>query len=438
MLTRTRSWLAKFLAKWLGAIERPLDEVLCERLSVKDFGAKGDGVTDDTEAIKAAISASLDYFDKHNIRMPIYFPSGGYRTSATLRFPRNAGPIQCDNGTVFQNIGNEMTFPCMIIEGGARKHTLGTFDRYQAAFIVLGNTHNIEFQTISRCTDGFIIRADKNTEYKSSLDNVIRGVQIGLCTNAIVFEQNADSQIQQGNEVRVNFVSETNNTVVFRNFDGFTHTKSSNWDSNFIELIASDPLKSTDASIVRNYTPYGVANLKYIIASWCGGWDPSKTDMVLIRGPFLTSTFEWSMANRVNLDGVVDAAGLTSFGSCILRNTRYSNLGAGTAALYQAVPPGQEFNNGIALREMKFGIKVTVPPLKEGQTHSASFWHQNVQVNGTARAKIIQVGDPTRGKINVTVTDAGTEKKGMVRLWFTNVTSETFAGGDFAVYLEVE
>ena len=56
--------------KWRGIIK-----TLCEHnFNVKDFGAKGDGVTDDTEAIKKAI----------NLSQNLYFPEGTYIISEKI------------------------------------------------------------------------------------------------------------------------------------------------------------------------------------------------------------------------------------------------------------------------------------------------------------------------------------------------------------------
>lgn len=60
-----------------GAVSRSVSSKLQESVSVKDFGAVGDGITDDTAAIQAAIDASRR----------IYFPVGTYAIGAPLRLP---------------------------------------------------------------------------------------------------------------------------------------------------------------------------------------------------------------------------------------------------------------------------------------------------------------------------------------------------------------
>jgi hypothetical protein len=52
-------------------------------VNVKDFGAVGDGVTDDTAALQAAITAGLG--------QSIFLPTGTYKTSGELLLPYNGG-----------------------------------------------------------------------------------------------------------------------------------------------------------------------------------------------------------------------------------------------------------------------------------------------------------------------------------------------------------
>jgi hypothetical protein len=66
-----------------GASSRTVENKLQESVSVKDFGAVGDGVTDDTAAIQAAIDASLGN--------EIFFPKGTYKTSDELLIPYSGG-----------------------------------------------------------------------------------------------------------------------------------------------------------------------------------------------------------------------------------------------------------------------------------------------------------------------------------------------------------
>ena len=59
-----------------GAVSSTVQTKLRESVSVKDFGAVGDGVTDDTAAIQAAITAGAG--------KSVFFPSGKYKITATL------------------------------------------------------------------------------------------------------------------------------------------------------------------------------------------------------------------------------------------------------------------------------------------------------------------------------------------------------------------
>lgn len=67
-----------------------LQEWLDQFASVKDFGAVGDGVTDDTEAINRALFQLYCREVNPQIRRALFFPAGVYRVSETILIPSYA------------------------------------------------------------------------------------------------------------------------------------------------------------------------------------------------------------------------------------------------------------------------------------------------------------------------------------------------------------
>ncbi len=70
-----------------GAQDRNVAQKLQETVSVKDFGAVGDGVADDTAAIQAALNSGS---------RRIYIPTGYYKISTTLTVPSTVSLISGD------------------------------------------------------------------------------------------------------------------------------------------------------------------------------------------------------------------------------------------------------------------------------------------------------------------------------------------------------
>jgi hypothetical protein len=68
-----------------GAVTRTVDFKLKDVVSVKDFGAVGDGVADDTAAIQAAINyAQTKVISAFRSGATVFFPAGTYKVTASL------------------------------------------------------------------------------------------------------------------------------------------------------------------------------------------------------------------------------------------------------------------------------------------------------------------------------------------------------------------
>lgn len=71
-----------FTQSGAGAVARTVQAKMSDFIDLRDFGAKGDGTTDDTAAIAAAIAAAV----ARNARLHLPVPAVYYRISSTLNF----------------------------------------------------------------------------------------------------------------------------------------------------------------------------------------------------------------------------------------------------------------------------------------------------------------------------------------------------------------
>jgi hypothetical protein len=106
MRVRPTGWVAAVILISFGVDARAADVVFppdAGVVNVRDLGAKGDGVTDDTAVIQKALA------DHPNQGAIIYLPAGTYLISDTLRWPKGDRGGWEEKNTILQGQGRDKT-----------------------------------------------------------------------------------------------------------------------------------------------------------------------------------------------------------------------------------------------------------------------------------------------------------------------------------------
>jgi hypothetical protein len=129
-------------------VKRTLQSVLDEMASVKDFGATGDGETDDTDAINRALFQMFCRENNPQIRRSLFFPAGIYRVTDTINIPPYAKLYGegGDSSTIFLNATESSTFGPYVAR---------TADSLQQTGVNIGNNGAAPPQNIEIYNMGF-------------------------------------------------------------------------------------------------------------------------------------------------------------------------------------------------------------------------------------------------------------------------------------------
>lgn len=106
-----------FTQSGTGAVARTIDSKLKDIVSVMDFGAKGDGVTDDA----AAFNAASTYVASIGTGGTVYIPktSSFYKLNSTFIVPQNAS-VRCEDGAMIKPGASMTDLVKITSSGGAR------------------------------------------------------------------------------------------------------------------------------------------------------------------------------------------------------------------------------------------------------------------------------------------------------------------------------
>jgi len=148
-----------------GAVPTTVQAKLREIVSVKDFGAVGDGVADDTVAIQAA----------HNTGKPIYYPAGTYLVTSTISVTNVNFVMQSE--TAILKCGTDSLVPMFSVADADKVFIEGlTFD---------ANALGKGLVYVTNCPD--LIISDStfhNFKDDPSVSGNFSAIQIALCPNA--------------------------------------------------------------------------------------------------------------------------------------------------------------------------------------------------------------------------------------------------------------
>jgi hypothetical protein len=142
-----------FAQAGVGAQNRTIQNKLRDTVSVKDFGAVGDGVTDDTAAIQSAISAADE----------VWFPEGNYKVTASINVNkamtiRVDGKIQTTRyeyqvnpPTIFLVTADNVTIEGSgsLVGPGIFTHAVITDIQYIPSLIKVNSADNVTIQNLT-------------------------------------------------------------------------------------------------------------------------------------------------------------------------------------------------------------------------------------------------------------------------------------------------
>ena len=138
--------------------------------SVKDFGATGDGVTDDTAAINRALYQLYCVQTNPQIRRSLYFPAGVYVINESIIIPPYATLVGegRDNSIIQMQVGDDSALRAYVARTGDSLQQTGANIGTNSAILPQYVTiQNMAFQTLDNGVDVFLVEDATNCSFQN-------------------------------------------------------------------------------------------------------------------------------------------------------------------------------------------------------------------------------------------------------------------------------
>ncbi|MGV3285779.1 glycosyl hydrolase family 28-related protein [Bacillus wiedmannii] len=152
-------------------------------ISVKKFGATGDGETDDTESIKDTIAYAIDLAKLLKTRITVFFPSGSYRVTSTINIDSSYVQLQSPGARIFYPLLHGCVFNITASEERMYKQNFKVLD----GFFIEGGGERGE-ETIAIQMEG--LRTSNGGIGKGPSHIIISSVNIDHFQKGIVMKDN--------------------------------------------------------------------------------------------------------------------------------------------------------------------------------------------------------------------------------------------------------
>jgi hypothetical protein len=302
-----------------SAVGRTVHQKFQETVSVKDFGAIGDGVTNDTAAIQAAITSNRN----------VIFPVGTYLIGSALTF------LSLSNFALQGQSNETVTIKCSAVAFSSYAFDFQSCTNFEISNITFDQNDNASF-TSNFAVVRYVNSSQCNFNFNKIINHTFIGLAIDSCSNFVV-SQNYIEKTTQTNTTNYNINVSSSASVSLHGQLINNYVKNSG-----IGVIGTD---ITITGNICNGTKYGAG-----IATFSAGAAGSQPGQVY--GRYSIQGNYCFYANGRDADGFMccgmEIAGVNSL---IQNNTVYSNHGEGIRLFaYQSICSGNiVFNNGLGL-----------------------------------------------------------------------------------------